>query len=94
MTNTDRSVRIIHKINERNNGDPMSKREENKGKKQTAILAAALTVFSQKGYAASKIIDIARAANVGKGTIYEYHRSKEDLFFALFQWYVERIGGE
>ncbi|MCG8618714.1 MAG: TetR/AcrR family transcriptional regulator [Desulfobacterales bacterium] len=71
----------------------MSKREQNREKKQAAILVAALTVFSRKGYAAAKIIDIARAANVGKGTIYEYHRSKEDLFFALFQWYVERLAG-
>ncbi|WP_022665897.1 TetR/AcrR family transcriptional regulator [Desulfospira joergensenii] len=69
----------------------MQKRQENKEKKQAAILAAALTVFSEKGYAAAKIIDIARAADVGKGTIYEYHRSKEDLFFALFQWYVDQM---
>jgi AcrR family transcriptional regulator len=33
--------------------------------------------------------DVARAAGIGKGTIYEYFRSKEDLFFAVFQWIAE-----
>ena len=68
----------------------MTKRQENKEKKQAAILAAALGVFSEKGFAAAKIIDIATAAHVGKGTIYEYFRSKDDLFFALCQWYVDQ----
>jgi len=71
----------------------MKKREANKEKKQTAILTAALSVFGEKGYAAAKIIDIARAAGVGKGTIYEYYRSKYDLFFAVFEWYVEQTAG-
>lgn len=71
----------------------MTKRQENREKKEAAIMAAALTVFSQKGYAAAKISDIAKAADLGKGTIYGYHRSKEDLFFALFQWYVDGMAG-
>ncbi len=71
----------------------MKKREANKEKKQTAILTAALSVFGEKGYAAAKIIDIAGAAGVGKGTIYEYYRSKDDLFFAVFEWYVEQLAG-
>ncbi len=69
----------------------MQKRQENREKKQAAILGAALAVFSEKGFAAAKIIDIAKAANVGKGTIYEYHKSKEDLFFALCRWYVDQM---
>jgi len=68
----------------------MATRQENKEKKQAAILAAALGVFAEKGFAAAKIIDIATAANVGKGTIYEYFRSKDDLFFALCQWSVDQ----
>jgi len=69
----------------------MKKRKKNKEKKQTAILTAALSVFGEKGYAAAKIIDIARTAEVGKGTIYEYYRSKDDLFFAVFEWYVDKL---
>ena len=68
-------------------------REQNKEKKQQAILASALEIFAQKGYAQAKIINIARSANVGKGTIYEYYRSKEDLFFGVFEWYVQDLAG-
>ena len=49
------------------------------------IIQAAGRIFSQKGYAATRIIEVADAAQVGKGTIYEYFRSKEALFFAVFQ---------
>ncbi|WP_147819621.1 TetR/AcrR family transcriptional regulator [Salidesulfovibrio onnuriiensis] len=69
----------------------MGKREENKQKKQRAILRAALEVFSGKGFAASRMSEVAQTAGVGKGTIYEYYRSKEDLFFGVFQWYVDEI---
>jgi len=53
--------------------------------KKDNIIAAAILVFAQKGYAAARIIDVARAAGIGKGTIYEYFSSKEDLFFSVFQ---------
>jgi AcrR family transcriptional regulator len=69
----------------------MALREEKKKKMETAILKAALEVFAKKGYGAAKIAEIAGAANVGKGTIYGYHRSKEDLFFAVFLWYAEEL---
>jgi len=54
-------------------------------------LDAALKVFSDQGFAAAKMADIANAAGVGKGTIYEYYQSKEDLFFAVFRWYVDEV---
>jgi len=69
----------------------MTKRKENKEKKNKAIIEAALEVFAEKGYAVAKIAEIAQTAGVGKGTIYEYFRSKEDLFFAVFQWYVDEM---
>lgn len=49
------------------------------------IIQAASRVFAQKGYASTRIIEVAEAAAVGKGTIYEYFRSKEALFFAVFE---------
>lgn len=56
--------------------------------KKDNIIRAAIRIFAQKGYAAARIIDVARAAGIGKGTIYEYFNSKEDLFFALFQEFM------
>jgi TetR/AcrR family fatty acid metabolism transcriptional regulator len=58
----------------------------NRKKKQEKILQAALTVFAQKGYEATKIADIARQAGIGKGTIYEYYRSKKEIFNQLFRF--------
>ncbi|MDJ0783647.1 MAG: TetR/AcrR family transcriptional regulator [Desulfosarcinaceae bacterium] len=53
--------------------------------RRATILTAAAQVFAEKGYAATRIIEVAQAAQVGKGTIYEYFSSKEALFFAVFE---------
>ena len=55
--------------------------------KNKRIIDAAVMVFAQKGYASATIADIAASAEIGKGTIYEYFDSKEDLFFAVFEWF-------
>lgn len=52
--------------------------------KKTEIVQAALQVFSRKGFANTKIADIASLAHVGKGTIYEYFRSKAEIFGAAY----------
>lgn len=58
--------------------------------KQAEIVKHAADVFSQTGYHASKIQDIATAAGIGKGTIYEYFRTKEQLFLAVYDaWMSE-----
>lgn len=56
------------------------------------ILLAATTVFSQNGYAGTRIADVAKAAGIGKGTIYEYFSSKEALFFATFEQLMMDMG--
>src|SRR5437667_12684156 len=47
------------------------------------IVAAALEVFVERGYAATKLEDVARRAGVTKGTMYLYFESKEALFKAV-----------
>lgn len=47
------------------------------------ILDAALTLFVEKGFAATKMEDIARKAGVTKGTPYLYFPNKEDIFKAV-----------
>jgi AcrR family transcriptional regulator len=49
------------------------------------ILAAALSVFAERGFAAARMDDIASRARVSKGTIYLYFESKEAVFRALIQ---------
>lgn len=45
------------------------------------IQAAAKTVFLEKGYAETKINDIAKAADISPSTIYLYFSGKKDLLF-------------
>ncbi len=52
--------------------------------KKARILQAAMQVFAEKGVAKTKMTDIALAAGIGKGTIYEYFRSKEEIFAEAF----------
>ncbi|HEV2670551.1 MAG TPA: TetR/AcrR family transcriptional regulator [Gemmatimonadales bacterium] len=49
------------------------------------ILHAALEAFADRGFAATKLEDVARRAGVTKGTIYLYFDSKEALFKALIR---------
>ena len=49
------------------------------------ILEAALKLFVEKGYTATKIEDIARAAGVTRGTPYLYFAGKEDIFKSLIR---------
>jgi AcrR family transcriptional regulator len=47
------------------------------------LTAAALELFVEKGYAATRLDDVAAAAGVSKGTLYLYFDSKEALFKAV-----------
>ncbi len=47
------------------------------------IVEAALRLFADRGFAATKLEDVAAAAGIGKGTIYLYFPTKEDLFRAV-----------
>ncbi|PYO91139.1 MAG: TetR family transcriptional regulator [Gemmatimonadetes bacterium] len=49
------------------------------------IIHAALEVFAERGFAATKLADVARKAGVTKGTIYLYFENKEALFKALIR---------
>lgn len=51
--------------------------------KRTAILNAAETIFSERGFHEATISEIAKLAKVSEATIYEYFNSKEELLFSL-----------
>jgi AcrR family transcriptional regulator len=56
-----------------------------KAGRRTDILAAAKKVFARKGYHATTIADIAKAAKLSYGSIYWYFDSKDALFHALME---------
>src|ERR1043165_9431557 len=62
----------------------MAKRwQRRKDARPPEILDAALAVFAQKGFAATRLDDVAARAGITKGTIYLYFDSKQALFEAL-----------
>jgi TetR/AcrR family fatty acid metabolism transcriptional regulator len=51
--------------------------------KRDSIIKAAIEVFSRKGFQPAGISEIAQRAGVADGTIYQYFKNKEDLFFSI-----------
>ncbi len=60
-----------------------AKRERRKEARPGELLAAALALFVEKGYAATRAEEVARRAGVSKGTLFLYFASKEELFKAV-----------
>jgi AcrR family transcriptional regulator len=63
--------------------EPEGARAKRSAERRDAILAAALEEFSASGFAAARLDDVARRANVAKGTIYLHFADKETLFQEL-----------
>lgn len=61
------------------------KREQLVERREEQILAAAKTIFAQKGFRRTKVEDIADELKIGKGTIYRYFEDKKSLFLAVFK---------
>lgn len=60
-------------------------------RRRTEILDAATKVFAQVGFASTDVQQIAIAAGVGKGTVYRYFPSKEELFLATVDQGMQRL---
>jgi TetR/AcrR family transcriptional regulator len=67
-----------------------AKRERRKEARPGELLAAALSLFVDKGYAATRVEEVAKLAGVSKGTLFLYFPSKEELFKAVVR---ENISG-
>jgi AcrR family transcriptional regulator len=57
--------------------------ERRKDARPQELLAAALDLFVERGYAATRLDDVAARAGVSKGTLYLYFANKEELFKAV-----------
>lgn len=60
-------------------------RRRRKAERPAELLAAALEVFAERGYAAARLDDIARRAGVSKGTVFLYYANKQALFRAVIE---------
>jgi len=61
--------------------------------RRSAILNAALDEFSARGFAAARLDDVARRADVAKGTIYLHFKDKEALFQELIRFQLNPVVG-
>ncbi len=66
------------------------KRERRKQARPGELLVAALDLFVEKGYAATRMEEVAARSGVSKGTVFLYFTSKEELFKAVVR---ENISG-
>ena len=58
-------------------------RRRRKEARPNEIVDAALALFAEKGFAATRLEEVAARAGIAKGTIYLYFDSKEALFEAV-----------
>ena len=68
-------------------------RAARRDERRAAILGAALEEFAARGFAATRLDDIARRAGVAKGTIYLHFRDKESLFQELVRAMLSPLVG-
>ncbi len=65
-----------------------TKRQEQAAARRKQLLQTALLLFSEKGYRATSVRDIARSAGVNEALLYHYFDSKADLFRAVLAQYA------
>lgn len=65
--------------------DTEKKRRRRKEARPAEIIAAAMRLWDERGFAATRLEDVAAGADIAKGTIYRYFPSKEALFEAALQ---------
>ena len=67
--------------------------KEKKLQKRKDIAKSTCELFVRKGFVNISVSEIAQVAGIGKGTVYEYFRNKEDIVFELMsclsfeRWY-------
>ena len=58
------------------------------------IIAAATRIFSERGYHAASMEEIAQAVGIRKPSLYHHVRKKEDLLFAIHEQLIDELIGE
>lgn len=76
-------------------GEDVQERDAGKGRrgsdKRERILRAAIKVFAKKGFYATRVSEIAKAAQVADGTIYLYFKNKDDVLISIFEDRITKL---
>jgi AcrR family transcriptional regulator len=73
---------------------PLPLRQRRKQDRPQELLNAALELFAQKGFSATRSEEVASRAGVSKGTLYLYFPSKEELFKAVVRSNISALIAE
>lgn len=68
-----------------------SRREREQKMRREMILDAARELFKEKGYEATTVDEIAERAELGKGTIYSYFKSKDQIYISILEQGLESL---
>jgi TetR/AcrR family transcriptional regulator len=90
LTSQSLTLMSLSKLISSNQDDVQAKRERRKEARPGELLDAALDLFVEKGFAATRAEEVAARAGVSKGTLFLYFPSKEELFKAVVR---ENISG-
>lgn len=71
--------------------EAVHKRERRKEARPGELLDAALALFVEKGFAATRVEEVASHAGVSKGTLFLYFPTKEDLFKAVIHENISKL---
>ncbi len=66
-------------------------RAQKKRQTRKSILQAAIRLFTEKGFEQTSIEELARAAGIGKGTIYGYFATKQEIFLAFCEEEIDYV---
>src|SRR5215469_6169258 len=72
---------------------PSDRRQRRSAEIRERLFRSALAVFAQKGFAESTVEDITEAADVGKGTFFNYFPSKDHILMAFGEMQLGKLEG-
>ena len=80
---TNNTARVVKRFMVKVRAGIQERRQREREQRNQSILEAAKKVFIQKGYLRATIDDIALEAQVCKRTVYQYFKTKDELYFSL-----------
>jgi AcrR family transcriptional regulator len=73
------------------NAKPNARVGPTRDERRQSLLAAARTLFAEKGYHETTVDDITRTANVAKGTFYLYFSEKREIYYEVIRVFLEMV---
>src|ERR1700758_3107167 len=74
-------------------GRPTGRRQRRSAEIRERLFRAALALFARKGFAEATVEDITEAADVGKGTFFNYFPSKDHILIAFGEMQLGKLEG-